>query len=88
MKKYNSKLTSKKYDAIDGTFYLIHKKDGTLLAKTFNEEDTNLIASIPLLENRINKAIAELHSMIDGGEECRGADSAISNIIYTLEGRA
>lgn len=37
---------------------------------------------------RNKRAIKELHSMIDGGEECRGRDSEISNIIYILEGVA
>lgn len=83
MKNYKSKLTSEKYDAINGTFYLIHKTDGTLLAKTFNEEDTNLIASIPLLQNRINRAVVALNNM-----RGLGCNDAISNVIYILEGRA
>ena len=37
-------------------------------------------------EKRIDLAIAELCAMIDGGEECRGRDSEISNIIQILEG--
>ena len=37
---------------------------------------------------RMRRAIKELDSMIDGGEECRGSDSAISNIIYILEGNS
>lgn len=37
-------------------------------------------------EKRIDLAIAELCALIDGGEECRGRDSEISNIIRTLGG--
>lgn len=36
--------------------------------------------------SRIPKAIAELESMIDGGEELRGHDSQISHIIRILQG--
>jgi hypothetical protein len=39
-----------------------------------------------ILEERINTAITKLHCLIDGGEECRGMDSALSDIIRTLEG--
>jgi hypothetical protein len=36
--------------------------------------------------SRIPKAITELYALIDGGEECRGMDGAISRIIRILEG--
>lgn len=36
--------------------------------------------------SRIPKAIEELHSQIDGGEECKGRDSQISYVIGILEG--
>lgn len=35
---------------------------------------------------RINDAIQELQNLIDGGEECRGMDSAISRVIAILDG--
>lgn len=37
------------------------------------------------LNRRITTAIDCLHDMIDGGEECRGLDSQISQIIRILE---
>lgn len=40
-----------------------------------------------VLKERIEAAITKLHLLIDGGEECRGMDSAISEIINTLEGK-
>ena len=36
-------------------------------------------------EERIKKAIKLLSDMIDGGEECRGMDSQISDVIRALE---
>lgn len=38
------------------------------------------------LLSRIPKAIEELSSQIDGGEECRGRDQQISEVIRILEG--
>lgn len=43
---------------------------------------------IEKLAKRSDLAIAELCSMIDGGEECRGRDSEISHVIRILEGEA
>jgi hypothetical protein len=39
-----------------------------------------------VLDRRIKAAVTELSSMIDGGEECRGRDSEISQVIRILEG--
>ena len=38
--------------------------------------------------SRIPKAIEELRDQIDGGEECRGRDQQISEVIRILEGTA
>lgn len=38
------------------------------------------------LYKRIDHAIGFLGAMIDGGEECRGMDSQISEVIRILEG--
>jgi hypothetical protein len=35
----------------------------------------------------VQHAVEELHSQIDGGEECRGRDQQISYVIDILEGR-
>ena len=40
------------------------------------------------LLSRIPKAIKELNNQIDGGDECRGRDSEISEVIKILEGEA
>lgn len=37
---------------------------------------------------RITKSLKELREQIDGGEECRGRDGEISEIIRILEGEA
>ena len=42
--------------------------------------------SIEKHHKSINAAITELYELIDGGEECRGRDSAISRVIRILEG--
>jgi hypothetical protein len=39
------------------------------------------------LKKRMAEAVVMLHDLIDGGEECRGHDSAISSVIRKLEGR-
>lgn len=38
------------------------------------------------LKKRMAEAVAMLHDLIDGGEECRGYDSALSGVIRKLEG--
>lgn len=38
------------------------------------------------LKKRMAEAVAMLHDIIDGGEECRGHDQGISEIIRKLEG--
>ena len=42
---------------------------------------------INYLQARIDYALAQLSFMIDGGEECRGRDSEISQVIRVLEGK-
>lgn len=39
------------------------------------------------LKKRMAESVAMLHDLIDGGEQCRGMDSAISAVIRKLEGR-
>lgn len=39
------------------------------------------------LKKRSAEAVVMLQDLIDGGEECRGMDSAISDVIRKLEGR-
>jgi len=47
-----------------------------------------LMQDAAIVLSRIPKAIEELESQIDGGEECRGRDTQISHVIRILEGTA
>jgi hypothetical protein len=40
------------------------------------------------LKHRVQHAVEELHSQIDGGEEMRGRDSWISEVIRILQGES
>ncbi len=60
--------------------------DEKLPERESGEEAIELDKACATLNRRIKKAMKMLDEMIDGGEECRGRDSAISNIIYVLRG--
>lgn len=45
-------------------------------------------ARAELFRKNIVAAVDELEEMIDGGEECRGRDCAISSVIRTLMGNS
>lgn len=49
-------------------------------------ENDKLMQDAAIVLSRIPKAVEELRDMIDGGEECRGRDSQISEVIRILEG--
>lgn len=49
-------------------------------------DNDKLMQDAATVLSRIPKAIEELTSMVDGGEECRGRDSQISEVIRILEG--
>lgn len=46
---------------------------------------SNAADMLIVLDTRINTALMALRNMIDGGEEMRGHDSQITNIIEVLE---
>jgi len=46
-----------------------------------------LSQTLSVRNDRINAAVNQLQILIDGGEECRGLDSALSAVINTLEGK-
>jgi len=49
-------------------------------------DNDKLMQDAATVLSRIPKALEELREMIDGGEECRGHDSQISEVIRILEG--
>ena len=49
-------------------------------------ENDKLMQDAATVLSRIPKAIEELRDQIDGGEECRGRDQQISEVIRILEG--
>lgn len=49
-------------------------------------DNDKLMKDAATVLSRIPKAVEELREMIDGGEECRGHDSQISEVIRILEG--
>lgn len=49
-------------------------------------ENDKLMQDAAAVLTRISKAIEELRAMIDGGDECRGNDQQISEVIRILEG--
>ena len=49
-------------------------------------DNDKLMQDAATVLSRIPKAVEELHGMIDGGEECRGRDQQISEVIRILEG--
>ena len=49
-------------------------------------DNDRLMQDAATVLSRIPKAVEELRDMIDGGEECRGRDSQISEVIRLLEG--
>ena len=51
-----------------------------------NPDNDRLMQDAATVLSRIPKAVEELRDMIDGGEECRGRDSQISEVIRILEG--
>lgn len=51
-------------------------------------ENDKLMQDAATILSRIPKAIEELLGQIDGGEECRGRDQQISEVIRILEGTA
>lgn len=60
----------------------------TLLRDCVRHPDNDkLMQDAATVLSRIPKAIEELRSQIDGGEECRGRDQQISEVIRILEGK-
>ena len=53
---------------------------------TTQNDDEQFDDRLYSLQKRIDFAIGFLGNMIDGGEECRGRDSEISQVIRILEG--
>ena len=53
---------------------------------TLQNDDEQFDDRLYSLQKRIDFAIGFLGNMIDGGEECRGRDSEISQVIRILEG--
>lgn len=51
-------------------------------------DNDKLMQDAATVLSRIPKAIEELRDQIDGGEECRGRDQQISEVIRILEGTA
>jgi len=51
-------------------------------------DNDKLMQDAATVLSRIPKAIEELRDQIDGGEECRGRDQQISEVIRILEGAA
>ena len=49
-------------------------------------DNDKLMQDAATVLSRIPKAVEELRDMIDGGEECRGYDSQLSEVIRILEG--
>ena len=52
-------------------------------ARTLPEPSDEVVVATK--RESVTQALAVLHSMIDGGEECRGRDSEISDVIRILE---
>lgn len=44
----------RRFDAIDGTFYLINRPDGSLLGKAYSQADAELLASAPMLKAKLD----------------------------------
>ena len=51
-------------------------------------DNDKLMQDAATVLSRIPKAIEELRDQIDGGEECRGRDQQINEVIRILEGTA
>lgn len=55
------------------------------LAEMIHAETTE--GQLIRLKKRMAEAVRMLEDMIDGGEECRGRDSELSEVIRKLEGK-
>lgn len=55
----------RRFDAIDGTFYLINRPDGSLLGKAYSQADAELIAGAPMLKE-IYSVLLEDNKFLDG----------------------
>lgn len=79
--------TKEEYEAYEAQFKFNNPyPNPNYYLETAQKKVNDLINHSTLLRSRIHCATLALERLIDGGEECRGMDSALSEVIRILEG--